>query len=899
MKAILVGGGPVGCLLAIGLRRRRFEVVVYEKGDDPRHNRTNRNHSFNLTLSLRGLEALDPQMRECLYAHGVRLPQRVIHHADGTVSCQPYGISAEHHLLSIPRRVLHASLLEEAERLGAEFRFRHECVRADPRRPAATFAAGSMIHEAFGDLLFGCDGANSVVRQELVQRGAISATVEQSDYGYVELGLPAVTGPPGFHIWPRGDFMLIAQPNVDRTYTTTLFLPFVSFARLRSHDDVQRLFALHFPDLPEAVPSLANQFHAGPPAPLKTVRCHPFHRERAVLIGDAAHTMLPFYGQGINCSFEDVRVFLEIFDAGTGNPLAAFTERRSAACEAIAELSKANLSELTTRTVDARFQARARIEQELYRRYPEKFVPLYCAMAFSTVPYDEGVARDQRQRRLLDALCERFDVEADAERIVEEYASVPDEPPAESELQLNPAQARELLELTMARVLAYEVDLAAGKYPASHVHDSVHAGAYEHGRRLSTELREDDIPRTRMEPAALLSEIFDRAIDAGTIHPHPGFMAHIPSGGLLQGAVGDFIARALNRFAGVWIAAPGMIRIESNVIRWFCTLLGYGPRAFGYLTTSGSIANMMGLICAPSGDAIYASEEAHFSVRKAARLIGINHLRVVQVNSDYTMDVAELEKMIAADRAAGLRPRCVVATAGTTNTGAIDDLHAIAALCRREKIPLHVDACFGGFYRMTTRGRAAMAGIEEADSIAVDAHKSLFLPHGLSALLVKDRDTLRAAFEVPGAAYLPGMTSDLELVDFCNYGPELSREIRGLTAWLPLKMHGIAAFEHALDETLDLARELAAQLDRIEPLAVVRKHPLHLPVVTFRMRDGGDDATQRLCETICSYGRVYVTTTTLRDVGLVIRVCILNHRTNRFTVAGLVDDVRTALAPGR
>lgn len=194
------------------------------------------------------------------------------------------------------------------------------------------------------------------------------------------------------------------------------------------------------------------------------------------------------------------------------------------------------------------------------------------------------------------------------------------------------------------------------------------------------------------------------------------------------------------------MASPGLIQIESNVIRWFCSLLGYGEGAFGYLTTSGSIANMMALMCAchqvnhPSSTlTLYTSEQGHFSIPKAARLIGIplSQTRVLRTQSDYRLNVEDLVRQIESDRAHGFRPTCVVATAGTTNTGAIDDLPAIAALCREQNIWFHVDASFGGFFRITARGRAALQGIEKANSIAVDAHKSLFLPHGNSALLVK------------------------------------------------------------------------------------------------------------------------------------------------------------------
>lgn len=891
MKALLVGAGPVGCLLAIGLRRRGHEVVVYDRGDDPRGAcnpaTARRNHSFNLTLSLRGLAALEPALRARLERNGVRLAERVIHQSDGQLLRQPYGIADEHQLLSIPRRLLHANLVEEAECSGAELRFRHECVRLDPVDGCAVFQLGGKTHQDAGDLLVGCDGANSVVRQELATRG-VSVTSKQSGFGYLELDLPAVSGPPGFHLWPRGELLLIAQPNADGTGTTTLFGTLPALAQLR-RGNAEIFFRGAFPDLEAESSSFAAQLQATPPAVLRTVRCHPWQMGRSLLIGDAAHTMLPFYGQGINSGFEDVRVLLRLLDDGRTD---AFTSMRRGPCGAVAELSDLNFAELAG-SAHPRFQARAAIERELYRRDPGRFVPLYCAIAFSEVPYDEALAQWERQRRRLDALCERHDVESESARIVESYLA--DEPVPRDELQLTPLQARELLDFTAARVLDHEAALTNGRYPPSFIHDSADVAGYTDGARLSEALRENEIPQRPAEISALLSEIFDRALASGTVHPHPGFMAHIPSGGLLQGAVGEFIARAVNRFAGVWIAAPGLIRLECNVLRWFCTLLGYGADAFGYLTTSGSLANMMGLLCAHEGDVVYASEQAHFSIVKAARLIGVSQFRTIPARRDYTMDVAALERAIDTDRAAGLRPRCVVATAGTTNTGAIDDLGAIAAVCETKRVFLHVDACFGGFFRTTARGRAALSGIEKADSIAVDAHKSLFLPHGLSALLVKHRSTLRAEFEIPGAAYMPGLSEDAELVDFCNYGPELSREVRGLAAWLPIKMHGIGAFERALDATIDLARELAAKLESIPALRVVRNHALVLPVVAFQAGGAEPHETLRLCARICSYGRVYVTTTTLPDHGVVIRACILNHRTGGVVVDQLVADVRRAL----
>lgn len=947
MKALIVGAGPVGCLLALGLRRRGFQAAIYEKGNDSRREKLDLGHSFNLTLSARGLKLLPPELVERLYSCGVRMHRRLIHHQDGAISNQPYGTAPDHHLLSIPRKVLHAHFLDEAERSGVNLNFQHECISVDLDEPSAAFAHGSVIRKASGDILAGCDGASSVVRRDMVQAGRTSVTRRRSDLGYVELKVPAnaaarsllptsggtklagVEDPEdAFHVWPRRTFMMIAQPNNDGSYTATLFLRFTSrtkqepsFEHLARPAEVTQFFQRYFPDLLTLIPGLVEEFHAAPPAALNTIQCHQFHHKRVALLGDAAHTMLPFYGQGINCGFEDVSVFLSLLDRnlrlrdsanGILQSLIEFTDARRPACKAITSLSEANFQELAAHTADPQFLARADLERALYRQRPQQFVPLYCGIAFSTVPYNEVIEEYLPRCRRLDQLCDTHDLKSQTNQIIAAYQNdmppLPEYEPGPG-LELTQTEQKELLDLTTAYILRHQSDLAARKYPASYVHDSLNVANYEKGRKLSADLRDDEVPLEGEDLEPLLSEIFDKAIACGTVHPHPGFMAHIPSGGLLQGAVGAFIAKALNRFPGVWVAAPGLNQIECNVIRWFCKILGYDNQSFGYLTTSGSIANLMGLMCAchhvanisSQSSVLYTSEQAHFSVHKSAALIGIpaSHINVIETHPDYTMNVDQLVNKIDEDRAGGLQPACVIATAGTTNTGAIDDLSTIAGICRERNIWLHVDASFGGFFRITARGRAALQGIEQADSIAVDAHKSLFLPHGSSALLIKDRTELLATFKAPVAAYLPGTPPDDDLIDFCNYGPELSREVRGLTAWLPIKMHGIVAFERCLDEKLDLIQYLDAQLREMHSIEVVTKSPIHLPVIAFKLRTrpGPSDAAlnEKLCEVICSKGRVYVTTTRLPIEGTVIRVCILNHRTQKRNVDELLADIRSAV----
>nr|WP_083466788.1 aminotransferase class V-fold PLP-dependent enzyme [Kibdelosporangium sp. MJ126-NF4]CEL18412.1 Aromatic-L-amino-acid decarboxylase [Kibdelosporangium sp. MJ126-NF4]CTQ97895.1 Aromatic-L-amino-acid decarboxylase (EC 4.1.1.28) [Kibdelosporangium sp. MJ126-NF4] len=947
-KAVIVGAGPVACLVAIELRRRAFQVELYERGTDFRRLHGGKGHSFNLTLTRRGLKSLQPHLIDVLYRNGVPLPQRVIHHADGSLSYQRYGTEDDHHLLSIPRGLLHHTLMDEAEKAGAEIFFEHECIRADPAGAKATFATSANgFRESSGDILIGCDGANSIVRQEMSRRGArMSISQEYITDGFAELKMPSTPdggyallealrdpGCPdsdshGLHVWPRGDFVLLSQPNVDHSYTTGLFMPLTSddpdqptWAKLRTEEDVRALFAEYFPDIVKFLPQLTKDVLAAPPSSLKTIKCFPYHHELAVLIGDSAHTMVPFYGQGINCSFEDVRTFFEILDrnlagqdrdSGIRQALADFTDARKGPGDAIADLSLAMRAELKSHTDDTDFHARNKLEKQLHLRHPGDFIPLYHMVAFTNIPYNEVITRHEQQRTIVDDLCGRLDVHTEAHKILDAY---PASQAANGSrlgqtltLDLAPDQQKYLLDTVGARLLRYQEDLAAGKYPASYLHHP--DGAHDaDGKLIGALLREDDVPQHGTSLEVLLSEIFDRAMTNGMIHPHPGFMAHVPSGGLFQAAVGEFISRTLNRFPGAWAASPGFTQIETNVIRWFCSMLGYGTGSFGYLTTGGSIANFMALRCALAqvGDAaqqratVYVSSQGHFSVAKAARMVGIpgDRVRSIGVNRDYTIDVDELRRAVNHDIDRGYIPACVIGTAGTTNTGAVDDLVRLAEFCSQYSIWLHADACFGGFFRLTGRGRTLLAGSGEADSIAVDAHKSLFLPHGISALLVKDQSQLKTAFEIGGAAYVPELSNDDNFVDFCNYGPELTREARGLTAWLPIKLHGITAFERCLDEKLDLAEDLADRLAHLDEITVVDRGKPHLPTVGFGIRSNNraDQArrNERLAELINSRGSVYLSTTTLPEEGLVVRSCIMHHQTDKVVIDQLLDDVTWSL----
>ncbi|MFI6986326.1 FAD-dependent oxidoreductase [Embleya sp. NPDC050154] len=454
VKAIVVGAGPIGCLMAKRLRDRAFEVDVYEKGPDPRlpASGSRRTYSFNLTLTLRGTGVLEPELRTMLESEGVRCGHRIVHHTDGTLSAHAYGSEPGHHLLSIPRHRVHHIMLDEAERAGARLHFGHECVRADARAGRAVFIAGGdhLVHGQAA-LLVGCDGAGSVVRHAMSRGGSrLDVHQEYITHGYIELRMPAGPRgqdilvesamdpdlPAGLHVWPRGDHLLLAQPNRDHSYSASLFLPMSvddlavpSFRDLPTAADTERFFRTEFPDIARLFPGTALHFPHRPPASLRIIEAGRYHHGRAVLVGDAAHTMVPFYGQGINCGFEDAHVFFDILDRVRGRhtgdfvpeTLAEFTAARVGPCHAISALSRAHLDTLADDTTDATFAHRNRVERLVQEAHPHDFTRLYESVAFSRIPYDRVVDTHDRGRRLLYELFRTFDAESQAERIVEEF----------------------------------------------------------------------------------------------------------------------------------------------------------------------------------------------------------------------------------------------------------------------------------------------------------------------------------------------------------------------------------------------------------------------------------------------------------------------------------------------
>ena len=416
-------------------------------------------------------------------------------------------------------------------------------------------------------------------------------------------------------------------------------------------------------------------------------------------------------------------------------------------------------------------------------------------------------------------------------------------------------------------------------------------------------------PPEAPEDAEALLSLVQRAAHESYQTAGPGYLAYIPGGGIVTSALAGFLGTVMNRYTGKAATAPALVAMEESVLRWLCDLYAFPPGSQALLTAGGSGSNLVAVVAARTRHApgqtdratVYVGEHAHGSIAKAARTAGLApaHVRIVRSTPDLRLDVDHLWERLEADRAAGLVPVCICAAAGTTNTGTVDDLTAVAAVAREAGVWFHVDGAYGGLFQLTERGRERLAGIELADSITLDPHKSLFVPFGTGAVVVRDREALRQAFS-EDADYmqdLAGAGTGAVLPDFDSLSPELTREFRGLRLWLPLHLHGVAAFRDQLDEKLDLAT-LAFETLRSEERLDVPLTP-DLTVVLFRLRGGGDAAQLRFLERINATQRVLLSSTRIGGE-VYLRLAVLSFRTHadRITEAlGIVSEAAREVVP--
>jgi kynurenine 3-monooxygenase len=411
-RVAIVGAGLTGSLLACFLARRGLSVTLYERRSDPRAGQAERGRSINLAISERGLDALRRLgLVEQVMADALPMTGRMIHPVSGPLDFQPYSVGRDRAINSISRGALNNALLDAADAApGVELCFDHRLVDLDSPTGTMIFDTPAGKVQLSAAVVLGADGAGSAVRGQLLGDGAVTESVEFLDYGYKELSIPAQHGefaldPGALHIWPRGTSMMIALPNPDRSFTCTLFWPTGSFDALTTPAAIENHFRTHYPDLVPLAPNLVDDYQYNPVGVLGTVHTMPWQAHgRTALIGDAAHAIVPFYGQGANCAFEDVVELDRCLDDTGGDwaqALPLFEQRRRDNTEAIAQMALANFVEMRDKVASPVFRLGKRIEHALERALPGRYVSRYELVSFSTTPYAEVQQRVRRQHQAL------------------------------------------------------------------------------------------------------------------------------------------------------------------------------------------------------------------------------------------------------------------------------------------------------------------------------------------------------------------------------------------------------------------------------------------------------------------------------------------------------------------
>jgi len=418
----LVGAGLTGPLLAISLAQRGFPVQIFERRPDMRLIRTSAGRSINLAVSTRGIHALrEAGLWDQMSRIIIPMKGRMMHSLTGELTFQPYGKNDTEVINSISRADLNVTLMNAAEAQGVKIRFGERCIGMDWTIGAARFRNEETGRETTADseVVIGTDGSASAIRQDMQKLGRLNFSQEVLDYGYKELTIAAGAGGKhvlelnALHIWPRGAYMLIALPNIDGTFACILFLPFegpVSFANLDTREKASNFFAERFADALPLMPQLRENYSGNPTGSMVTIKSAPWQVDgKVLLLGDSAHAIVPFFGQGMNCAFEDCTVFLELLDRHGPNWAKLFQEfeqGRKPNTDAIADMALENFIEMRDRVADPRFLFRKKVELALEAKYPRHFVPKYAMVTFHRVPYSVAFSRGKIQDRLLAELCD-------------------------------------------------------------------------------------------------------------------------------------------------------------------------------------------------------------------------------------------------------------------------------------------------------------------------------------------------------------------------------------------------------------------------------------------------------------------------------------------------------------
>ncbi|WP_306353989.1 FAD-dependent oxidoreductase [Flavobacterium sp. '19STA2R22 D10 B1'] len=425
LKIAVVGSGLVGSLLAIYLKKAGHNVHVYDRSPDIRNIEFS-GRSINLAMSDRGWKALDGAgIGERVREISIPMEKRAIHLVDKPLNFQYYGQDGES-IYSISRGTLNRKMITLAEEVGVEFFFEQKIW--DVSLAEAIIHIGETEKGAWEplkyDMVFGADGAFSRVRHRMQRQSMFNYCQEFLNTGYKELNIPANADGThkldkySFHIWPRGDYMLIALPNLDGSFTCSLFMPFEgenSFDSLQTNEEVAAFFNKNFPDTMEIMPLLVEEFFRNPTSTLVTMKCYPWtFEDKVAIIGDAAHAIVPFYGQGMNAGFEDITVLHELMEEYGDDWKMIFSEyqtSRKPNADAIAELSYRNFMEMSSKTADDKFLLRKKIEKTFTDKYPDKWLPLYSRVTFSHRPYSEALAIGDLQKEIMDEVMSLPDIE--------------------------------------------------------------------------------------------------------------------------------------------------------------------------------------------------------------------------------------------------------------------------------------------------------------------------------------------------------------------------------------------------------------------------------------------------------------------------------------------------------
>lgn len=424
----IIGAGLVGSLLSIYLSKRGYKVKVYERRGDMRKEEMVAGRSINLALSDRGLLALEKVgLADEIKKIAIPMHGRYIHNIDGTTAFQPYGKQGQF-INSVSRATLNMKLMDLAEENGVSIYFNERLKTIDWTKDLVEFDSGAKrsLPSSNTDIIFGADGAFSAARlQHQLQHDKFDYQQHYIDCGYKELTIPPnaegnfAMEINALHIWPRKDYMLIALPNLDKTFTCTLFFPFegeASFSKLTTEEKVKEFFQKTFPDAVPLMPNYINEFFKNPTSSLVTVKCYPWIRgDQFALIGDAAHAIVPFFGQGMNAGFEDCRVLDELIEKNGDDwktTLQQYQSLRKPDADAIADLAVNNFTEMREKTADPKFLLQKKIEAKLHEKYPDKWIPAYSQVTFSPqIRYSDALKRGQKQEAIMAEVMSIPDIE--------------------------------------------------------------------------------------------------------------------------------------------------------------------------------------------------------------------------------------------------------------------------------------------------------------------------------------------------------------------------------------------------------------------------------------------------------------------------------------------------------